>query len=81
MENRVAIIGIIVEDIESAEQINHILHEYANVIIGRMGIPYHEKDLNIISIAIDANNDVINSLTGKIGKLKGVSAKAVYSSK
>ena len=79
MESRVAIIGILVEDSESAEAINAILHRYGSYILGRMGIPYREKNINIISIAIDAPQDVINTLSGEIGKLKGVSAKTAYS--
>ena len=79
METRVAIIGILVEEPESAEAINTILHRYSRYILGRMGIPYREKNVNIISIAIDAPQDVINTLSGEIGKLKGVSAKIAYS--
>ena len=79
METRVAIIGIIVEEADSVEKLNAILHEYGIYIIGRMGIPYKEKHINIISIAVDAPNDVISALSGKLGKLPGVSAKAVYS--
>jgi len=79
METRVAIIGIIVEDADSVEKLNGILHDYGSYIIGRMGIPYKEKHINIISIAVDAPNDVISALSGKLGKLPGVSAKAVYS--
>ena len=79
METRVAIIGIIVETDESIDRLNSILHEYSTYIIGRMGIPYREKNVNIISVAIDAPQDIINALSGKIGRLKGISAKAVYS--
>ena len=78
-ETRVAIIGIIVEDYASADALNDILHHYGSYIIGRMGIPYREKGINIISIAIDAPQDVISSLSGKIGHLSGVSAKTAYS--
>ena len=81
METRIAIIGIIVEDLESAESVNRILHEYSFAIIGRMGIPYREKSVSILSVAVDAKTDVINAMTGKLGRLKGVSAKAVYSQK
>ena len=80
METRVAMINIIVEDKESAETINSLLHEYSEYIIGRMGIPYRVKKLNIISIAIDAPQNVINTLAGRIGRLNGVTAKTVYSS-
>ena len=79
MESRVAVIGILVEDRESAEAVNAILHTYGEYILGRMGIPYREKNVNIISIAIDAPQDIINTLSGQIGKLKGVSAKTAYS--
>ena len=79
MLTRVAIIGIIVEDLTSVEALNAILHEYSQFIIGRMGIPYPAKNVNVISVAIDAPQDSINALTGKIGSLHGISAKAVYS--
>ena len=79
METRVAVISIIIENSESVQQINEILHSYGDYIIGRMGIPYRQKGINIISIAIDAPQDVISALSGKIGKLKGVSSKAAYS--
>ncbi|MGN1410134.1 MAG: TM1266 family iron-only hydrogenase system putative regulator [Eubacteriales bacterium] len=79
METRVAVISIIVENSESVARLNGLLHEYGEYIIGRMGIPYREKNINIISVAVDAPQDKINSLTGLIGKLDGVSAKAAYS--
>ena len=79
MCTRVAVIGIIVEDDSSVEQLNEILHEFGQHIIGRMGIPYREKGINIISIAIDAPQDVISAMAGKIGNLPGVSAKTAYS--
>ncbi|MCQ2508515.1 MAG: iron-only hydrogenase system regulator [Dorea sp.] len=79
METRIAILGIIIEDVDSVAEVNEYLHDYGPYIIGRMGIPYRERDINIISIALDAPQDVINTLAGKIGKLQGVSAKAVYS--
>ena len=79
METRVAIIGIIVENAESVEPLNTVLHEYAGYIIGRMGIPYKEKKINIVSIAVDAPQDVISSLAGKIGNIEGVSVKTAYS--
>lgn len=79
MESRVAIIGIIVEDESSVEELNQILHEYGSYIIGRMGIPYPKKDVNIISIAVDAPQSVISALSGKLGNLKGISSKAAYS--
>ena len=79
METRVAVISIIIENPEAVSQINEILHTYGDYIIGRMGIPYRAKGINIISIAIDAPQDVISALSGRIGKLKGVSSKAAYS--
>ena len=79
METRVAIMGIIVENKDSVEKLNALLHEYGEYIIGRMGIPYREKKINIVSIAIDAPQDVISSLSGKIGNLNGISVKTAYS--
>lgn len=79
MENRVALIGIIVEDMESVEELNAVLHEYAAYIIGRMGLPYRERNISIISVAVDAPQDVISALSGKLGMLAGISVKAVYS--
>lgn len=81
MESRVALIAVIVEEPESVRELNDILHAYGSYVIGRMGLPYHAKDIRIISIAVDAPQDVINALSGKIGRLKGVSSKALYSSK
>ena len=79
METRVAIIGIIVEDGGSVEKLNSLLHAYGQYIIGRMGIPYRERKINLISIAIDAPQDVISALSGKIGALPGISAKTAFS--
>lgn len=79
METRIAQIGIIVENPESVEELNRLLHESSRYIIGRMGIPYHKRGVNIISVAVDAPQDVINSLSGRIGRLDGISAKTVYS--
>ena len=79
MDTRVVLLGIIVENTAAVEELNAILHNYGSYIIGRMGIPYREKGINIISIAIDAPQDMISSLSGKIGRLKGVSAKTAYS--
>ena len=78
MENRIAVIGIIVEDPDSAERINAILHRHSDYILGRMGIPYRQRGLNIICIAVDAPQDVISTLSGQIGNLPGVSAKTAY---
>lgn len=79
METRVAVMGIIVEEPDSVEQLNALLHDYSAYIIGRMGIPYREKNISIVSIAIDAPQDVISALSGKIGKLSGISVKTAYS--
>ena len=79
METRVAMMSIIVEKDGNVEQLNNILHEYGPYIIGRMGIPYREKGINIISIAIDAPQDMISALSGKIGNLPGISVKTAYS--
>ena len=79
METRVAVMGIIVEDMNSVEQLNVMLHEYAPYIIGRMGIPYRERGINVISVALDAPQDAISALAGKVGNLDGVSAKVAYS--
>ena len=79
METRVAVISIIIEDPASVQPMNDLLHQFSEYIIGRMGIPYRTKGVNIICIAIDAPQDKINTLSGKIGKLTGVTAKAAYS--
>jgi len=78
MEDRVAVISIIVEDPDSVEELNSLLHDSAKYVIGRMGIPYPQKNISIISIAIVATSDRINALTGAIGRLKGVTCKATY---
>ena len=79
METRVAVMSIIVEDPNSAEPLNALLHEYGDYIIGRMGIPYRRRRISIISVAIDAPQNTIAALSGKIGKLSGVSVKTAYS--
>jgi putative iron-only hydrogenase system regulator len=79
MDTRIALIGIIVDDTSSTERLNNILHEFGQYIIGRMGIPYREKNICIISIVVDAPNDVISSLSGKLGMLPGVNIKTIYS--
>ena len=78
METRVAIIGIIVENPDSVSQINDILHEVRDYVVGRMGIPYRERNISIISVVVDAPADVISSLSGKLGMLPGVNVKTVY---
>ncbi len=78
METRVAVIAILADTNEAADQINALLHEYNSSIIGRMGLPYRAKNVNIINIVIDSSLDTINALAGKLGRIKGVTAKAVY---
>ncbi len=80
MDTRVAVMSIIIEKSESAEGLNALLHEYGDYIIGRMGIPYRKRGINIISIAIDAPQDSISALSGRIGRLEGVSVKTAFSS-
>ena len=79
METRVALIGIIVENETSVAALNDLLHQYAPYIIGRMGVPYRARGVNIISVALDAPQDAIAALSGKLGRLEGVSAKTLYS--
>lgn len=79
METRVAVMSMIVEDPASVEKLNNILHQHGEYIIGRMGIPYRKRNINIISIALDAPQDTISALAGKVGALKGVSVKTAYS--
>lgn len=79
METRVAVISIIIENPDSVQAMNELLHQYSSYIIGRMGIPYRARGINIISVAVDAPQDQISALSGKIGRLPGVSAKAAYS--
>ena len=78
METRVAVISIIVTESDRVEMLNELLHEYSAYIIGRMGLPYKEKGISIISVAIDAPMDKINSLTGALGRLEGINAKVTY---
>lgn len=78
MNTRIALIGIVVSNLDSVNELNALLSQYGSYIIGRMGIPYREKNVSIISIAIDAPNDVISSLSGKIGMLPGISTKTTY---
>ena len=77
-DTRIAVIGIIVENKEKAEEVNALLHQYGQYIIGRMGLPYQKRNMSIISIVMDAPSDVISALSGKLGKLPGVSSQALY---
>ena len=79
METRVAIMSIIVENQDSVERLNGLLHDYGEYIIGRMGVPYRARGVNIISVVLDAPQDVISALSGRMGRLEGVSAKTLYS--
>lgn len=79
METRIALIGIIVENDSETDKVNSTLHEYRKYIIGRMGLPYRQKGISIISIVIDGSNDVISSLSGKLGMIKGINVKTMYS--
>jgi len=80
MKTRVAVMGIIVENTDSINVLNGILHDYGEYVVGRVGIPYREKGINIISVAVDAPQDVISAMTGKIGRLQGIEVKTAYSS-
>ena len=79
MDNRVAVISIIVEKEDAVNPLNDLLHKYGQYIIGRLGIPYRQKGVNIICVAIDAPGDSINALTGALGRIPGINAKATYS--
>ncbi|MEG0190225.1 MAG: iron-only hydrogenase system regulator [Lachnospiraceae bacterium] len=78
MDSRIALIGIVISSKESIDELNHLLSDYATYIVGRMGIPYREKEVSIMSVAIDAPNDIISALSGKIGMLTGISTKTIY---
>ncbi len=78
METRIAVLSIIVEDIERTGPLNELIHEYSAYVVGRMGIPYREKGINIISLVLDAPQTQISTLSGKIGRLSGVTAKVAY---
>ena len=79
MENRVAVIAVIIEQVEKANEVNAVLHNYNELIIGRMGLPYRTRNVYIINIVVDASMDQINAIAGKLGGIAGVTAKAVYS--
>ena len=78
MDTRIALIGIILESLEYVGELNHLLSEYGEYVIGRMGIPYREKGIHVISVAMDAPNSVISAISGKLGMLPGVSTKTIY---
>ena len=78
METRVAVMAIIVREGTSVEALNGLLHQYGRYIIGRMGVPYRQRGVNVISVALDAPQDIISALSGKIGRLEGITAKTAY---
>ena len=78
MGNRIALLGIVVEEPSSVEPLNKLLHEYRDYVVGRMGIPHRERGISLISVVLDAPGDAISSLSGKAGMLPGVTAKALY---
>jgi putative iron-only hydrogenase system regulator len=77
MDKRIGIIGVVVEDTSCVEQVNAVLHEYADLIVGRMGIPYRERSVSVISLIVDGSNDDISALTGKLGRISGASVKSM----
>lgn len=81
MEYRVGVVAIVVEDLKSAPKVNEILHEYASLIVGRMGIPYRQKGVSVISIIVDGTTDQISALTGKLGKIQDVHVKSAITKK
>lgn len=81
MDKRIGVVGIVVEDLESACQVNSILHDYSHIIVGRMGIPYRERGISVISLIVDGSTDEISAMTGKLGKVKSVSVKSAMTKK
>ena len=81
METRVGVVAIVLDDIKSSPMVNDILHDYAGIIVGRMGIPYKEKGVSVISIIVDGTTDAISALTGKLGKISGVNVKSAITKK
>lgn len=81
MEKRIGVVGIVVEDLENASKVNNILHSFANIIVGRMGIPYKEKNISVISLIVDGTSDNISAMTGKLGKIEGVNVKSAITRK
>ena len=79
IENRIAILSIIIDDLKSSEAVNSVLHEYNNIIVGRMGIPYRERGVSVIAVVVDTDTDTISAVTGKLGKIAGVSVKSAIS--
>ncbi len=81
MNTRIGVVGIVIEDLEKVNFINEVLHEHANLIVGRMGIPYQKKGISVISLIIDGDTDEIGSLTGKLGNIQGVNVKSALTKK
>lgn len=81
MDKRIGIVGIIVENLENANKVNEILHNYSEIIVGRMGIPYKERKVSVISLIVDGTNEEISAMTGKLGKIPGISVKSALSKK
>lgn len=81
MDTRIGVIGIVVEDLSVVDKVNSLLHEYGHIIVGRMGIPYREKDVSVISVIVDGTNDEISSLTGKLGRINNISVKSMITKK
>ncbi len=77
MDKRIGIIGIVIEDITCVDKVNAILHEYSKLIIGRMGLPYREREVSVIALIVDGSNDEISALTGKLGRISGASVKSM----
>jgi putative iron-only hydrogenase system regulator len=77
MDKRIGIVGIVIEELSNVDKVNNILHEYSALIIGRMGIPYRERNVSVISLIVDGSNDEISSLTGKLGRISGISVKSM----
>jgi len=81
LDKRIGVVGIVVENLESASQVNAILHDFSHIIIGRMGIPYRERGISVISLIVDGTTDEISAMTGKLGKVKSVSVKSAMTKK
>ncbi|MBE6064380.1 TM1266 family iron-only hydrogenase system putative regulator [Clostridium cochlearium] len=81
MNKRVGVVGIVVEDLDSSTRVNEVLHDYAHIIIGRMGVPYKEREISVISLIVDGTSDEISAMTGKIGKISGVTVKSAITKK
>ncbi|MTK11179.1 MAG: CopG family transcriptional regulator [Clostridiaceae bacterium] len=81
MEKRIGVVGIVIENLENASKVNDILHYHAEIIVGRLGIPYREKNLSVISLIVDGTSDEISAMTGKLGKIDGVNVKSAITKK